>query len=577
MKPSIPQNEQDVEVDLAQYLEMLARRRWVVLLTAVAVTGASAAYAFLSIPVYRAATLINIERASKAIATPDLATGREQDEDYFDTQYKLIVSNTLLERVYADLELAKVPEFAEGLRLLKEAVQVSPVPHTHLCYVNADSQDPRLAQRITTTLSQYYVEQNLHSQLFMSKEVLDALQSRARGGDPQKINESLPTVVNNRLIQSIKEQIFTAEAQLADLRMKFTEHHPAVVALRSRIDQMKAVEAREVENIVASLKTDLSGQLQGNNVRIVDPAKVPDKPVRPRKLLALVFGVLGGLSLGAFAALFIEFLDRTVRTQEDVERKVGIPFLGVIPYARHRKGARVFDPLISTDVSLTSEAFRNLRTMVGFAAAQAGENALLVTSSVQEEGKSYVTTGLAVVLAQLGLKVLIVDGDLRRPRQHRNLLASSEKGLTDFLSGNVKDPASLVQKTEIPNLSVIACGTRPPNPAELLNTERLEEFVSWARANYPRVIIDCTPVFPISDALLWGRLIKPTVFVMRFGKTRAPLIQAAVSRLRSGGLTLIGGVVNGARVSTMSYQEGRYYEQYYRDYVEDEPSKPRAA
>lgn len=571
------QPDQDIEIDLSHYIEMLARRRWVVLLTAVLVTGLTAAYAFLSVPVFRASTLVNIERASKSISS-DLATsGHDTDEDYFDTQYKLITSNTLLERIYNDLELAKSPEFADGLLRLKEAVAVVPVAHTHLCYINADSRDPRLATRITTTLSQYYVEQNLHNQLFMSKEVLDALQTRGRGGDAQRVNESLPTVVNNRLIQSIKEQIFTAEAQLADLQMKFTAHHPAVVALRSRIDSMRQVEAREIENIVQSLKTDLSGQLQGNNVRIVDPAKVPDRPVRPRKLLAMVFGVVGGLALGAFVALFIEFLDRTVRTQEDVERKAGIPFLGVIPFSRHKKGAKIFDPLLSADVSLASEAFRNLRTMVGFAGSVDGENAMLVTSSVQEEGKSYVTTGLAVVTAQLGQRVLIVDGDLRRPRQHNNLLASSEKGLTDYLSGNVHDPADLVQRTEIPNLDIITCGTRPPNPAELLNTERLEKFVDWARRSYPRVIVDCTPVFPISDALLWGRLIKPAVFVMRFGKTRAPLIQAAVGRLRSGGIKLIGGVVNGARVSTMSYAEGRYYEQYYRDYVDPDHKKVKKA
>jgi receptor protein-tyrosine kinase len=95
--------------------------------------------------------------------------------------------------------------------------------------------------------------------------------------------------------------------------------------------------------------------------------------------------------------------------------------------------------------------------------------------------------------------VLIVDGDLRRPRLHRNFHASGERGLSDFLAGTVADPAELLQKTEIPNLELIACGPRPPNPAELLNTDRLEKFINWARARYSRVIVDCTPVFPISD------------------------------------------------------------------------------
>jgi capsular exopolysaccharide synthesis family protein len=563
-------NDQDVEIDFSRYVAILSRRRWIVLLAAVVVIVATTTYAFLATPIYRASTLLNIEQPTKSINS-EITSNREQDEDYFDTQFKLMTSDTLLERVYADLKLASSPEFAQGLKDLRLAVTVVPVSHTHLCYINADSADPRLAQSISATLSRYYVEQNLNNQLFMSKDALEALQLRMNGANAQKINESLPTVVNNHLIQSIKEQIFTAEAQLADLRMKYTENHPAVVALRSRLNRMRETERAEIDNIVQSLKTDLSGQLQGNNVRIVDPAKFPERPVRPRKLLAILFGVFGGLSLGAFAAIFMEFLDQTVRTQEDVEDKIGLPFLGVIPFARHKKHAKIFAPLTSADVSLSSEAFRNLRTMLGFVETLKTEAAVLVTSSVQEEGKSYVASCLAVVQAQLGQKVLLVDGDLRRPRQHRHFGASAEQGLSDFLAGEIAEPARIVQHTEIPNLSVVTCGPRPPNPAELLNTEKLEIFLAWARLHYTRVIIDCPPVFPISDVLLWGRLVKPAIFVMRFGRTRAPLIQAAVGRLRGGSLKLLGGVVNGARVATMSYAEGRYYEQYYRDYTDTDP------
>jgi capsular exopolysaccharide synthesis family protein len=564
--------EQEVELNLAQYVEIVSRRRWIVVIIAVLVFASAAVYAFLWPPVFRATTVLSIEKESGS-SVQSQSIGEAQDEEYFETQFKLIASETALRRVYTDLKLADSKDFALGLRPLKDAVTVTREPNTRLCNVNVDSTSPELAMKISSTLSQYFVETNLSNKLFMSKDVLDALQARMKGEDAEKVNESLPSVVNNQLVQGIKAQIFAGEAQLADLRMKYTDSHPAIISLKSRLATMRTVLNGEVANIVQSLKTELSGQLRANNVRIIDLPQLPDRPIRPRKALALAFGVLGGIFLGVFTALIFEMLDQTVRTHDDVERRLGLPFLGLIPFSRHKKGAPIYAPLLSSDVSLVSEAFRNLRTMVGYSAPMETEPFLLMTSTVQEEGKSFVATNLAVALAQLGQKVLIVDGDLRRPRLHRTLHASSERGLSDFLSGGVANPADLAQKTEIPNLHVVTCGPRPPNPAELLNTKRLAEFVAWARGRYDRVIVDCPPVFPVSDILLWGHHVKPVIFVTRFGRTRVPLIRTACARLRGNGARILGGVVNGARLGTMSYADGRYYEQYYRDYVDSENSK----
>ncbi len=339
---------------------------------------------------------------------------------------------------------------------------------------------------------------------------------------------------------------------------------------------MHAEETGEIANIVQSLKTELSGQLRANNVRIIDYPRLPEYPIRPRKAVALAFGLLGGLALGIFTALLFELLDQTVKTNEDMERRLGLPFLGLIPLTRRKKGELVYSSLLTPDVSLTSESFRNLRTSVAFAATAEAGPIVLMTSSIQEEGKSFVAANLAVVIAQLGQKVLMVDGDLRRPRQHRLLQASNDKGLSDFLSGGLTDVKHAVQKTSVPNLDVVTCGQRPTNPAELLNTERLAQFVAWARGRYARVIVDCPPVFPISDVHIWGRHVEPVIFVARFGRTRVPLIRTACARLRGKGAKILGGVINGARLGTMTYADGRYYEQYYRDYVDTETPEQTA-
>lgn len=566
--------EHEIELSLSQYVEIVSRRRPIVALISFAVFSSAAAYAFLWPPVFRATTVINIEKENRT-SLQNTPAGEQQDEEYFDTQFKLITSETALRRLYAELKLDATRDFGAGLLALKKAVTVSRVPRTRLANVSVDSTNPQLAMDLSRTLSQYFVEQNLANQTYMSKDMLDALQTRMKGGDPERLSESLPSVVNNKLVQDIKQQIFTAEAQLADLSQKYTGEHPAVISLKSRIVSMRKVLNAEVANIVASLKTELSGQLRANNVRIIDLPTLPDRPVRPKKALALAFGLLGGLALGIFAALIVEMLDQTVRTHDDVERRLGLPFLGLIPYSRHRKGKAIYEPLLSAEVSLLSEAFRNLRTMVGFSDS-GGEPVVLMTSSVQEEGKSFVAVNFAVALSQLGQKVLIVDGDLRRPRLHTNIRASSEKGLSDYLAGSVKDPAELVQKSEAKGLDVITCGPRPPNPAELLNSEQLAKFVAWARGRYDRVVVDCPPVFPISDILLWGRHVKPVIFVSRYGRTRVPLIKTAIARLRASGVRVLGGVVNAAKLGTMSYADGRYYEQYYRDYADADTPK-RAA
>lgn len=520
-----------------------------------------AAYAFLSTPVYQASALISVDKVGSDISAPN-GERQDSDESYFETQFKLITSETQLRRVYDELKLGDVKEFSSGLPALSAAVSVLPAPRTHLCSVSAESRNPRLAAAIAGALAHAFVKKNLDNQLFMSKNVLDALQSRTRDPDARVVIESLPAVVNNRLIQDIKTQIFSSEAALADLRTRYTDSYPEVQALASRLRSMRKVRDREIDNILGSLKTELSGQLRANNVRVVDEPTPPKNPVRPRKSLALLLGLPFGLGLGVLSALFLETFDETILTHQDVERRLGLPFLGHIPFSRRQKGAKIYAPLVSTDVSPSSEAFRNLRTIVSLSNRTSGDPFLLVTSTVQAEGKSFVATNLAVALSQIGQKVLIIDGDLRRPNQHLNLSSSIKIGLSDFLSGGVADVGHVLQKTGIPNLELVTCGTLTKNPAELLNAEHLAKLISWARTRYTRVIVDCPPVFPVSDVLLWGRYVNSTIFIARSGHVRVPLIRTACARLRIGGVKILGGVINGTRNGTTRYADGRYSELY---------------
>jgi len=557
-KQDAPDNE------VAEYLAVLWRRRRVVTLAAILGFSLMAAYAFLTAPVYEATAMVSVDRPVNDVASTNQQQYESQDmqDSYFETQFKLIASETALERVYDELKLAQYPAFARGLKPLRDAVGVVVVPHTQLAAVNVQSTDPVLAAKIAGALAHNFVKKNLDNQLFMSKNMLWALQAKTQDKDAQLVIESLPAVVNNKLIQDIKTQIFNAEAQLADLKTRYTGNYPEVQALESRLASMRKVRDHELASILGSLKTELSGQLRANNVRVVDEPAVPRDPIRPRKTLALALGLPIGLALGILAAFLLEAFDQTIQTHEDVERRLGLPFLGQIPAARRKKGAAIYEPLVSVDVTPSSEAFRNLRTVLDLSSKAAENPFLLVTSSVQAEGKSFVATNLAVALSQLGHKVLIIDGDMRRPNQHLNLSSGVKIGLSDFLAGGVADAAHVAQKTAIANLDLVTCGSRPKNPAELLNAQHLAKLMAWAHGRYHRVIVDCPPVFPVSDVLLWGKHVSSTIFVARSGHTRVPLIKTACARLRLGGVKIVGGVINGARTRTTRYADGRYADLY---------------
>ncbi|MBI3547918.1 MAG: polysaccharide biosynthesis tyrosine autokinase [Elusimicrobia bacterium] len=573
----------DVELNLSEYLQALSRRRWIFASVWFICAASSVLYIDVTRPVFQGDTLVDIEKpGATAIGGTQGGIVDNWDEEYFRTQIHLLKNTTLLQKVYDDLRLVKTEDFEppQGLRKLSEAVAIVPVPKTRLIYVQVRSHDPDLAIKVSGTLARYYVDQNLSSSLFMSRQVLQALQNKNRNGDPKRAFDALPSVVDNKLIQTLKEQKITLEGQIADMTMHYTPHHPQIIAARSRLSSLQKMLDQEVQNVMSSVKTELSGELLGNNVRVIGATTSPEKPVKPNKPITLLLGILGGLVFGIFAALFVDLLDQSVRTEEEVQQRLRRPFLGIVPRTRVKSKNKVYEALTLKEPSLTSEAFRNLRTMTDLASVNERSKALIITSTVQEEGKSFVSSNLSVAYAQLGERVLLIDGDLRRPKLHKTFGLPSDHGLSDYLAGTwpVEKMAEHVHKTDVHNLSVLPCGTRPPNPSELLNTPRLPALVSWAKEHYDRVFVDCTPVFPISDTLLWGRYIHAAVYVVRSGRTLAPIIRAACSRLDTGGINVLGVIVNVSELGGLSYAGGYHYDQYYyAQYTEREGLFKRAS
>lgn len=565
------EHEEEIELDFRHYVDLCLRRRWVVLSVWLSVILAGALVTLNTRPVYRSSALLVIEkeRGNNVIYQAGPAVERGND-DYYQTQYKLLKSEALLRTVHKRLNLDSVPEFAGvyGYRKLIKPVTIAPVPRSRLVYVHVDSHDPLLSARIANTIVGVFIDQNLSNQLFISKDVLNALQIERSGGQSRAIYESLPAVVNNGLIQQLKQEAARLQAQAAEAAGRYTPRHPQVIALTASLKAIRGQIRTETDKIIQSLKIDLSGQLMGNNIRLIDAATPALRPIKPRKFLNTMLSILGGLLLGLFAAALVDFIDQTVRTQEDVEEKLGLPFLGLVPYIKQTGEQTAYGHLLQSQHSLISESIRNLRTLLDFAVVGQKNKSFIVTSTVQCEGKSYISANLAAAIAQTGEKVLIVDGDLRRSSLHKVFRVSNAKGLSDFLAGgrNVEELAPLIRSTDVPGLSVLTCGPHPPNPAELLNTPRLGAALAWAGEYFDRMIIDCPPMLPLSDALLWGKHVSGCVFVVSFGETRVVHIRTAAKGLANAGIKILGTVVNMSRFGGLSYSHYGY-DQYNYHYA----------
>ena len=261
----------------------------------------------------------------------------------------------------------------------------------------------------------------------------------------------------------------------------------------------------------------------------------------------------------------LEFLDQSVKSSEDLEEKLGLPFLGFVPYEKLKKKESEYATLLKDGNFLVAENVRNVRTMLDFALAGAHNAPLLITSSLQGEGKSHLSSNLLVAMAQTGKKVLLVDGDLRRARVHRVFKLSTEKGLSNIWDADPKkaDYAANIQAVkDVPNLFVMTSGQRPPNPAELLNTPKLADFIAWATQHYDQVVVDCPAIMPVSDTLLWGKYIPRAVFVIKYGQTNAKLAQLALDKLQKAGIKVLGAVIGHYRPEGLSYGKYGYYKNY---------------
>ena len=377
-----------------------------------------------------------------------------------------------------------------------------------------------------------------------------------------------------KVVQSVRNQYLAARTQENSLNAALeSQKREALSMNRKGIEY--GVLRREVESsrqIYDSLmqrakETGVSAELKSSNIRVVDAAERPRVPASPRRNFNMLIALFGGSMLGVGLAFFFEYLDNRIKTPDEVKSHLGLPALGMVP-AIGEKALNGAYPLLGAGTPPNfNEAFRTVRTNVLFSSAEEGSKTLLITSTGPGEGKTTFSCNLAVSLAQTGQRVLLIDADMRKPKVHDAFGVNQEPGLSNLLVGGVKASES-VRKTKVTGLWLLPAGKLPPNPAELLGSQRFKEFLLSLKEHFDTIVIDSPPVMAVADAAVIAHRTTGVVFVVGAEMTSRYAAKAALDQLENARARFVGAVLNRVDIEKHSYYYSQYYKKEYARYYQ---------
>lgn len=453
--------------------------------------------------------------------------------------------------------------------------------------------------------------------------------------DGQSLN-SIPKIASDQNISAYRRELSLLEVNLAGLKKQYRDKWPAVIQTQERLDQLKKSIHDESETVYKSIlneavlakakaksfadvlvlsekaafslgkkkvdfsvlernaeqtkltyievlkrkqEVELSSRDTKQNIYLVDPAIRPMLTIKPRIALTLMLGVVGGLGVGLGLAFFVNFLDDSIKSQDDIETGLRLPFLG---YVQNIKANSVVERDMQAHLqprSNTSEGFRTMRAAVALSHNADKLRVLAITSTIPSEGKSLVASNLAIVTAQTGFKTLLVDCDLRRPSVHKAFQLQSPIGLAAYLAEKTGELDDIVHHSEVPNLDVICCGATPSNPSELVSSPRMILLLREVAKRYDRVFLDCPPVSAVSDPLVVAASSDGVVFVTKFNKIRREHAKKTIRRIQDAGVNIVGVALNDIDFEgrdsyyySYYYYQNRYYASHYSPNAGEKPS-----
>lgn len=536
------------------------------------------------------------------------------------------------EKPRSDTEIAldmRSPEQLEKRKeslaaMIRNGVSVASNDQSQIATVRFESPDPQFAAEAANAVVDAYIELGLESRLdrtrrtstWLTERLEDLREKVAESEDRLQEFQKKEGLVGSESMEEISsaklkymnDEVIRAQKMVSELSERYGPKHPKMISARAELEAAerrldgvsqnivqettKQFELNKLEREVAANRqlyesflakfeeTDLSSQYTITSAQIVDAARVPGSPVKPEKeKFVLQWGMMG-LFMGLLLSLLREQLHNTFRTNEDVEQKLALAVLGVVPML-DRKGQRAakrakrknrstleFSPeryFLANTKSAFSESINHVRTGIAYSDVDNPPRTILITSSVQGEGKTTLASNLALSCANLG-RTLLIDADLRKPRLEHITPAESQGGLVEYVAGLRTLQECIVQDTENPSLYILKGGTIPPNPLELLSSQTVSRTLAQLRNKFSHIIIDTAPILPVSDAIVLGHIADAVLLVIQAEQTTTRMARDAVKRLEGAGIRTMGVVLSQVYARRSAYYYDGKYQYYYGGY-----------
>lgn len=465
----------------------------------------------------------------------------------------------------------------------------------------------------TSAISQTYIDYATA----LAKAEQDRIKAEAVAGEMKRNPETSSAVIDNKTVQSYKEQRAKLQIEYQENLRIYKPDFPKMVQIKAQLAEIDTQIKAEIGAIAASVQAQfeaasrqeamtreklaqtrkqvlttqdhsidlnllkrevdtnrqlydnllqrfkevgISGNIVSNNISVVDPAEAALFPYKPRLLVNLLIGLVAGVLLGAAIVVALEVMDDSIKYPDEVERVLGIPLMGVIPKLNRKRSDKPVALEVHEDQrSPLAEAYRSVRTALQFSTAEGAPKRLVITSTTRNEGKSTTSLALAINFAQMGHRVLLIDADMRNPTVHKLLGIPNDFGLSNLLSSDNRGD-KMITPTAIPNLSVLTAGPIPPNPVDLLTGPKLLLLLNITSAlGIDHVIVDAPPMLGLADSVVLGNQLQNVLFVVQASSTRKAHIKNALRRLRQAGLVPRGVVLTQTHQHAMPQEAESYY------------------